>query len=76
MLGTGIEYAVTSNWSAKVEYNYLDFGTDTVHFPNLGPVLSIQSLSEDVSTRQRIHLIKAGLNYRFGWTDRPVAARY
>src|SRR5215204_4750194 len=24
MLGTGVEYAVTNNWSAKIEYNYLN----------------------------------------------------
>ena len=26
MLGGGIEYAFAGNWSAKVEYNYMDFG--------------------------------------------------
>jgi outer membrane immunogenic protein len=76
MFGTGVEYAVSSNWSAKVEYNYLDFGTDTVHFPNLGTALSIQSLNSDVFIRQRIHLIKAGINYRFDWSAPSVAARY
>ena len=28
----GIEYSFTDNWSAKFEYNYLDFGTRAVRF--------------------------------------------
>ena len=28
MLGVGTEYALWSNWSAKVEYNMMDFGND------------------------------------------------
>ena len=29
-VGTGIEWALGPNWSAKLEYNYMDFGKDTV----------------------------------------------
>ena len=32
MVGAGIEYSFTDNWSAKIEYNYLDFGTRAVRF--------------------------------------------
>ena len=32
MAGAGIEYSFTDNWSAKIEYNYLDFGTRAVRF--------------------------------------------
>src|ERR1019366_5467496 len=27
VLGAGIEYSVTSNWSVKLEYDYMDFGS-------------------------------------------------
>lgn len=54
-IGTGFEWALAPQWSAKLEYNYLDFGTDRFAFTG-GPV--------DVDTQ--VHLIKAGLNYRFG----------
>jgi len=76
MVGTGIEYAITRNWSAKIEYNYLDFGTETIRFPDLASVLLIQNLSDEVSIRQRIHLVKAGINYRFDLGKYPVVARY
>ena len=29
MLGVGTEYALSNNWSAKVEYNMMDFGNDS-----------------------------------------------
>ena len=30
MVGAGIEYSFSDNWSAKIEYYYLDFGTRTL----------------------------------------------
>jgi opacity protein-like surface antigen len=72
MFGTGIEHAFFGSWSAKVEYDYLDVGTRTVRFPGLGTLVA--GLNEDVTIRQRIHLVKLGLNYRF--SDSPVIAKY
>jgi outer membrane immunogenic protein len=71
MFGTGIEHAFYGNWSAKVEYDFLDLGTKNVDF-GLNALLSP---GESVTTeiRQRIHLVKFGLNYRFGYTDGVVA---
>jgi outer membrane immunogenic protein len=63
-VGTGVEYAITQNWSAKIEYNYLDFGKDSFSFDD-GP---------DIDVKQQIHTVKFGLNYRFGGA--PVSARY
>ena len=72
MLGTGVEHAFFRNWSAKVEYDYLDFGTRSVSFPGLAGLIT--GLNEGVNIRQNIHLVKLGLNYRFG--DGPVIAKY
>jgi outer membrane immunogenic protein len=55
MVGLGFEHAFTPNWSAKIEYNYLDFGTE--RSTGGGFVLDT-----DLTT----HLVKAGINYRFG----------
>jgi outer membrane immunogenic protein len=72
MFGTGIEHAFFGNWSAKVEYDYLDFGTRTTTFTGLGAL--VVGLNDNVDIRQRIHLVKLGLNYRFGAS--PVVASY
>jgi outer membrane immunogenic protein len=62
MLGPGVEYAFTDNWSAKLEYNYMDFGTRGVRFAS--PTATLTFL--DANIRERIHLVKVGVNYRFG----------
>jgi outer membrane immunogenic protein len=72
MFGTGVEHTFFGNWSAKVEYDYLDFGTRSLPFPGLAGLVT--GLNENVEIRQRIHLVKFGLNYRFG--AGPVIAKY
>ena len=65
MFGTGVEHAFYGNWSAKVEYDYLDLGTKSQDFginPFLDPGVFLE---HDI--RQRIQLVKFGLNYRFGY---------
>jgi outer membrane immunogenic protein len=75
----GTEYAIDSHWSAKIQYNLYDFGDSNVTMsPNqptgcFGPGGSCGAF--DVSTRLRIHTIKAGFNYKFDWGS-PVVARY
>lgn len=58
MVGAGVEYAFTSNWSGKVEYDFMDLGTRTVQFCPPGACTRI-----DIS--QSLHIIKAGANYKF-----------
>jgi outer membrane immunogenic protein len=72
--GLGVEYAFWSNWSAKLEYDFYDFGTRHVTFTDaLG---NLGSGGADIN--QRINVLKFGVNYRFGWgkAPLPVAARY
>jgi outer membrane immunogenic protein len=66
-VGAGLEYGLAPNWSMKIEYNYLDFGTKRITFTSGGA-----SFDRDVD--QRIHVVKYGINYRFG--AQPVVARY
>jgi outer membrane immunogenic protein len=68
-VGTGIEWAFSGGWSAKAEYDYIDLGRRTVDFT---PVAGVGPINPDID--QRISVIKAGLNYRFG--DRVVVAKY
>ena len=61
--GGGMEIALQRNWSAKLEYDFMDFGTR--NYPiDLTPT-SIALATADI--KQRIQVVKFGLNYRFGW---------
>ena len=66
-VGAGLEYMLTQNWSAKIEYQYYNFGNTTF---TSGPAEIVGSRFHNDE-----HTVKAGLNYRFGWGG-PVATRY
>lgn len=72
--GLGLEYAMTDNWSAKVEYNYIDFGTRNVGFANLAPAPGVRGI-DGFDIDQTMHVVKFGVNYRFNWGS-PVVTRY
>jgi outer membrane immunogenic protein len=66
--GAGVEYAFTDSWTAKIEYNYMDLGADSLRFvEQLGTVLL------DSNIRQRMNVVKFGINYRLGPT--PILIR-
>jgi len=58
--GAGIEYAFDRNWSARLEYDYLGFGSQTLNFatPLVGTVSS--------NTNLNVQEVKAGINFKFG----------
>jgi outer membrane immunogenic protein len=66
-LGAGAEYMFAPNWSAKIEYNYIDFGTSTIQYTN--PTIP----ANRSEWKDTVHTLKAGLMYHFGG---PVVARY
>jgi outer membrane immunogenic protein len=67
-VGAGIEYGFAANWSAKLEYNFIDFGTERLTFVAPGGA----AFAFDHS--QQVHLAKFGINYRFA--PDLVVARY
>jgi outer membrane immunogenic protein len=67
MVGTGVEYAFAQNWSAKLEYNFMDFDTERQNFGI--NIRGERDGSVDADITQKIHLVKFGLNYRF-WGGR------
>jgi outer membrane immunogenic protein len=73
--GAGIEYAFWGNWSAKLEYDYMDFGTRSYTFTTSVPPIGITTINSTFDDRERVHVIRAGLNYRFNWFS-PVVAKY
>jgi outer membrane immunogenic protein len=59
-VGGGVEYSFAQNWSAKLEYLYLDFGTYTFISPNSNDPLADWA----TSVRAREHVVRVGLNYK------------
>ena len=57
--GVGLEVAFWQSVSAKIEYDYLYFGPQTVVFQGLGP-------ARPLDVDQRVQMVKAGFNVRFG----------
>jgi outer membrane immunogenic protein len=66
-VGAGLEYMFAPSWSAKIEYQYYNFGSTTF---TSGPLDIV-----GVRFRNDENTVKAGVNYRFNWGG-PVAARY
>jgi outer membrane immunogenic protein len=62
MAGIGVEYAFTDNWTAKIEYNYMDMGNYAVRFADA----TAASIVLDTNTRERVNVVKIGVNYRIG----------
>lgn len=63
MAGLGIEWGFWNNWSAKLEWNHMDFGTKLVQFSNRANPANTDNFDND----QTIDIVKFGINYRFNW---------
>ena len=61
LLGSGLEYALGANWSAKLEYDYIGFAGSTVHFDSN---IAFERGNTTRSATQNI--VKVGVNYQFG----------
>jgi outer membrane immunogenic protein len=67
-VGAGIEGMIDANWTAKLEYLYVDLGTVSGSFtPVVGAVTS------SYSSRITDNVLRVGVNYKFGG---PVVAKY
>lgn len=69
-VGAGIEQALTPAWSMKFEYGFMGFGAGGVPAPGSfvqppgAPLTATAPATSSVS--QDMHVVKLGLNYRFG----------
>lgn len=61
--GGGVEYGLTENLSARLEYDFYDFGTKTYQFA-----------ATPVNNTSYLHTITFGLNWRF--TPQPSGQRF
>jgi outer membrane immunogenic protein len=72
MVGVGGEYALSGNWSVKVEYDHMDFGR---HREELACISAGCFQGFDFDVKQTVDLVKVGVNYRFDFAS-PVVAKY
>ena len=59
LLGVGIQYSFTPNWSAKLEYDYLGLDTWTLNSTVFAPN------ADQLSITRKIDTLTAGINYKF-----------
>jgi outer membrane immunogenic protein len=67
-VGAGVEGAIGGNWTAKLEYLYVDLGTVNNTFAGVAPFAPLTTSSHVTD-----NILRAGINYRFGG---PVVAKY
>jgi len=57
-VGAGLEYALDDHWSAKIEYDYLGFGSQALSFAT-----PLEKVGSNASLN--VQEVKAGVNFRF-----------
>ncbi len=60
VVGAGLEYGMTENLSAKLEYDFYDFGSANYTF-------TLGGIATPVSVKSQLHAVTVGLNYRWNW---------
>lgn len=76
LVGFGTEWQITPNWSAFVEYNYIEFDKKNEAFAlNLGPAAIPGGVTVGADLKNTLSVAKVGVNYKFDWGT-PVVARY
>jgi len=67
MVGFGAEYALGGNWSVKGEYNYIHMDTTAPTLRGFTTVAGVVApLTINPQIEEAIHVVKVGVNYRFG----------
>jgi outer membrane immunogenic protein len=78
-VGAGVEGAIGGNWTAKLEYLYVDLGRTSGSFATAIPAfgagtVASGTLASSYSSRITDNVLRVGLNYKF--TSGPVVAKY
>jgi len=53
-VGAGLEWAVAAHWTAKIEYDYMNFGSTPILFTD-----------DRAAVDLKLHSFRVGINYRF-----------
>ena len=67
LLGFGTEYMFAPHWTAKIEYNYADYGKHSGNFPVTAAATGILlvTTSAPIETNLQVHTMKSRINYIF-----------
>lgn len=63
--GGGVEWAFAPNWTAKVEYQYINLGRDTISGPLRFRGAPIRDFRISTQETPDFHTVRVGINYKF-----------
>ena len=72
-VGAGVEGVIGGNWTAKLEYLYVDLGRTSGSFATTIGALGGGTITSNYSSRVTDNILRVGVNYKFGG---PVVAKY
>jgi outer membrane immunogenic protein len=75
-VGGGLEYAVTNNWSVRVEYRYSDFGAYSNDVGAVFTPAGVADIPARVNRQFTQHQVQGGITYHFSPPPAPVVAKY
>lgn len=73
VVGVGLEYGFSPNWSMAIEYDHLFMGNRNIAMTSTGAFLPVGALSRVDNIGQDVDLVTVRVNYRWGG---PVIAKY
>ena len=73
-MGAGVEGAISHNWTARLEYLYVDLGRTSGSFATAIPALGGGTLTSSYSSHVTDNVLRVGVNYMFN--NGPVVAKY
>lgn len=74
LVGFGTEWMITRNWTAFIEYNYIEFDKKNEAFL-INPALTAPfRVNVNADLTNKLSVAKVGANYKFDWGT-PVVAR-
>ncbi len=72
-VGAGVEGAIGGNWTARLEYLYVDLGHVSGSFVTPINALGGGVITSDYNSHITDNILRVGINYRF---DSAVVAKY
>jgi outer membrane immunogenic protein len=71
-VGVGLSWMLAPNWDLFLEYDHMGFGTKNMYLTGAG-INAGDTFGADV--KQNVDKVLVGIDYRFYWSNAPVAAK-